>query len=254
MTFFEKLKEKIAAMAAEKKIALTAADIDALVGDQEIVDAFEEHNDEITEAATTGLSKKNSELLKEKKALQEKVKNGTKEDLTDLEDKISKLTEDNEKVSGLLAAKEKELKNKETKYTVEQKNLADALAGERGKYNSILLENALSQGLGKVNIDKAYVNVVRSHLKNSLTIVEENGERKAVAKYQDADGKEAQLPFTDYVEKVWAPSDEGKAFIKSQASGGAGANKLGAGGTQKSSGGAHEENATNPFEELKFAE
>jgi len=247
--YLDKLKEKLTAKVGT---ALTAADVETLVSDQELTTAMEEDFTEATTEATGGLVKKNAELLKEKKALQEKVKNGTKEELTDLEDRITKLSEENEKLTGTLVAKEKEFKTKLNKTEVDQKTLTTALESEKSRHNAIILENALSQGLSGVTMDKAMVNVVRSHLRNNLTIVEENGERKAVAVYKDKDNKDVSLPFKDYVDKVWAPSDEGKAFIKSQASGGAGTNKPGASGTQKNTGGNTDEG--NAFSDLKFSE
>lgn len=245
----EKLKEKFKALGDR---AITDADFEALATDADIIAAFEEDTEELVTTATEGLSKKNAELLREKKTLQLKVKDGTKEDLSDLEAQITALTEKNEELSKTLTAKDKTLKNAETRYNVDTKALNDKLTGERNRADSMLLDNALAEGLGKVTIDPAMRKVVSSHLRNMLTIVDENGERKALAKYSDEKGKEVQLPFADYIEKVWAPSDEGKAIIRSKASGGARDDTGGKAGKGSGGSGNDEGGSDNPFEDLAF--
>lgn len=243
----EVLKDKFKALGDRE---ITDADLEAIASDADVTAAYDAETEESIKEATEGLSKKNVELLKEKKALQLKVKDGTKEDLDDLEKQISDLSEKNEELTRTLTAKEKALKNAETKYGVDTKALNEKLTAERTRADTMLLDKALAEGLGKITIDPAMKNVVSSHLRGMLTLVDENGERKALAKYADDKGKEVQLPFADYVEKVWAPSDEGKAFIRSKASGGARDDTGGKAG--KGSGGGSGGSDVNPFEALAF--
>lgn len=246
---FTILKDKLKAL-GEKP--LTEADLDALAADPDVAKAFDEDTEAAVNAATEGLARKNTELLKEKKALQIKVKDGTKESLDDLEETITKLTEQNEELSRTVQSKDKLLKTAESRYNLDTKGLNDKLTAERNRADAMLMDNALSEGLGKITIDPAMKKIVGSHLRGALTIVEDSGERRALARYLDEKGKEVQLPFAEYVEKVWAPSDEGKAVIKSKASGGARDDTGGRTGKGEASGGAAA--SVNPFDGIAFSD
>jgi len=223
MDFLDKLKAKLKAKGAN---AWTEEELNELFADDgEFVTDITNHVASCVSTETEGLIKKNKELLSEKKKIQDKLRAGATEDISEYEEKIDELsqanTELNEKLSKIQKDQEKVSKN----WLAEKEKLLNQLKSEKSGYNELLIENELNAGLASITLaSPAQLPAVKKHLRDTLILVEDGDKRKVVARHIDADGKEAQMGFKDYVEKIWAPSDEGKAFIVSKASG-SGANK-----------------------------
>lgn len=245
MGFFEALAAKLKELFPDAKDDVLAG----IANDAALKAAFDEDQSIAIDEAVTALQGKNNDLIKEKRALQLKVKSGTKEDLDDYEAKVNALTEQVATLTGQVTAKDRELNRANTKLKTDTEKLSGDLKVERDRNITSMRDTALMDAVSQLDLaNKDLLPLVKSHFASALTVIEEGGERKVVAKYIGADGKEAQLPATDYA-AYWAGTAEGLATVKAKAAGGAGDFKS-AGGTQKK--GQQKETVADPFADLKF--
>ncbi len=121
-----------------------------------------------------------------------------------------------------------------TALTDMQKNVK-TLTKERDEYKTAaekeiatshreLVENRLTDALTKAGVKKELLPAARALLreKGVLSVKTEGDARRAIASLQK-DGKAEELSLEDYVEKHFATSDEGKAFIPANTDSGSGA-------------------------------
>lgn len=149
------------------------------------------------------LEAKNSELLGKLKAA--KGDEGGK--LGELQDKIDELTESQ---SALKREYEKQIKT----LSKERDDATTSATSEKNAVERLLLDNGLTEALTKANVRKEFLPAARALLKERgiLSVKSEGDTRKAIAKLIK-DGKESELDLGEYIEKHFASSDEGKAFI-----------------------------------------
>jgi NDP-sugar pyrophosphorylase family protein len=143
-----------------------------------------------------GLKKKNVELIKK---LKQSDNPEVELKLEELENQMKDLLKEREKL-----AREKEKIERE---------LTEKLTREEEELNAYVLENSLMQSLAKIGVRKEVLPVVATALKAKAKIKVDNGARVPVI---------GDKPLTEYIEKEWAQSDEGKFFIPAAGAGGSG--------------------------------
>lgn len=184
-----------------------------------IIQETEEGHQQAIETEVQGLKKKNQELLKKLKEQDGEAAAKVPE----LEDKIQELTEQNKKLTKDLDTTSKE--NGRVK-----QELTDKLASEQRAISQMLVDSGLSEGLAKLKVRPEHIAILKDALSKRATVESEGDVRKAMVMTKDKDGKDLKLPLSDYLEKHWATSDEGKAFLPG--SGNSGSGGAGAGGGQ----------------------
>lgn len=156
---------------------------------------------EAVEEATTGLVKKNQELVLELR----EAKKGRAIDPAELDRLQTKID-----------SLEVDLGNA-TKASKEQakllKQAQDALASESGFTQKLLLDNGLTEALVKVGVANQYLPAVKAMLGTQGKIISDGDIRKAVI---------GDKELSEFVQG-WASSDEGKHYISAPANGGGGA-------------------------------
>ena len=156
------------------------------------------------------LSAKNKELLDEKKS----TKSGAERLLADAQEKIDELTM---QVDQVKKDYEKQIKA----LAKERDDAAELAKSEQSANQRLLVDNGLTDALTKAGVRKELLAAARAMLKEQgiISIESEGDMRKAVAKLED--GK--MLPLNEYIEKHFAASDVGKAFMPASRDSGAGA-------------------------------
>lgn len=165
---------------------------------------------EAIEEATTGLSKKNQELIAELR----EAKKGKAIDPAELDRLQSKIDSLEADLSGAQKASKDQAKL--------LKQAQDALVSESGFTQKLLLDNGLTEALVKAGVASQFLPAVKAMFGTQAKIVAEGDVRKALIGDKD---------LTEFVSS-WATSDEGKHYISAPANGGGGAS----GGTGGSSG------------------
>lgn len=205
--------------------------------DQQIDDAVEEHAQSQVENETSKLRKNNERLTKQLRDARAGQGAG---DTSELEEKIDALEQEKAKV-------EKEAEKLRKSYDKDTKQLTEQLESERSSNHTMLVDNGLSAQLDKANIAPQYKRAAQRLLRDQVQVVDENGERKAIATV-DKDGKQESLSLDEFVQQ-WAQSDEGKAFVKAPANSGGGAS-----GNNGSISGNDKTMTRSQFDELGHAE
>lgn len=249
MNFLAKLREALKAKGAN---AWTEEEMNALLAeDGDLVTAVTSFVDNRIAEETVGLVAKNKELLGEKKKIQAKLTAGSSEDVAEYEEKLEKATAELEATRESLLKTQKDQERATKTWGLEKEKLSASIKSEKEGFNRMLIENELAVGLEGVNLLPQHLPLVKKYLKDSIILVEDNEGRKPIARYVDSDGKEVQVPFKDYVQKIWAPSEEGKSFIISKASGsGANQGARGSGENSNQSNDSADDSADdNPFAE-----
>lgn len=165
---------------------------------------------EAIEEATTGLSKKNQELIAELR----EAKKGKAIDPAELDRLQSKIDSLEADLSGAQKASKDQAKL--------LKQAQDALVSESGFTQKLLLDNGLTEALVKAGVASQFLPAVKAMFGTQAKIVADGDVRKALIGDKD---------LTEFVSS-WATSDEGKHYISAPANGGGGAS----GGTGGSSG------------------
>lgn len=165
---------------------------------------------EAIEEATTGLSKKNQELIAELR----EAKKGKAIDPAELDRLQSKIDSLETDLSGAQKASKDQAKL--------LKQAQDALISESGFTQKLLLDNGLTEALVKAGVASQFLPAVKAMFGTQAKIVADGDVRKALIGDKD---------LTEFVSS-WATSDEGKHYISAPANGGGGAS----GGTGGSSG------------------
>jgi hypothetical protein len=165
---------------------------------------------EAIEEATTGLSKKNQELITELR----EAKKGRAIDPADLDRLQAKIDSLEADLSGAQKASKDQAKA--------LKQAQDALVSESGFTQKLLLDNGLTEALVKAGVASQFLPAVKAMFGTQAKIVADGDVRKALIGDKD---------LTEFVSS-WATSDEGKHYISAPANGGGGAS----GGTGGSSG------------------
>lgn len=165
---------------------------------------------EAIEEATTGLSKKNQELIAELR----EAKKGKAIDPAELDRLQSKIDSLEADLSGAQKASKDQAKL--------LKQAQDALISESGFTQKLLLDNGLTEALVKAGVASQFLPAVKAMFGTQAKIVADGDVRKALIGDKD---------LTEFVSS-WATSDEGKHYISAPANGGGGAS----GGTGGSSG------------------
>lgn len=153
--------------------------------------------DTYVDQQVVGLKKKNVELIRKLK----------QSDNPELDVKLEELES---QMKDLLKEREKLARDKERI----EKEYAEKLAREEQELNTYVLENSLMQSLAKAGVRKEVLPVVATALKAKAAIKVENGARIPVI---------GDKPLSEYIEKDWANSDEGKYFIPAAGAAGSGA-------------------------------
>lgn len=179
--------------------------------DAKVDEVLEEHVQAAVESETTKLRKNNERLTKQLKDARAGQGAG---DTSELEEKIETLEQENTQLK-------KQTEKLQKAYDKDTKQLTEKLESERSSNHTMLVDNGLAAQLDKANIAPAYKRAAQRLLRDQVQVVEENGERKAVATV-DADGKRQTVSLDEFVQQ-WAQSDEGKAFVKAPANSGGGA-------------------------------
>lgn len=186
---------------------------------------------EAIEEATTGLSKKNQELIAELR----EAKKGKAIDPAELDRLQSKIDSLEADLSGAQKASKDQAKL--------LKQAQDALVSESGFTQKLLLDNGLTEALVKAGVASQFLPAVKAMFGTQAKIVAEGDVRKALIGDKD---------LTEFVSS-WATSDEGKHYISAPANGGGGAS----GGTGGSSGQKvwtrEKFDASSHFERSEFA-
>jgi hypothetical protein len=153
------------------------------------------------EEATTGLAKKNQELLTE---LKEARKGRTIDpaELDKLQSKIDSLEADLGTANRSNKEQEKLLKKAQ-----------DALASESGFTQRLLLDNGLTDALVKVGVANQFLPAVKAMLGTQAKVIVDGDARKAVI---------GDKELSEFVAS-WATTDEGKHYIAAPGNGGGGA-------------------------------
>ena len=156
---------------------------------------------EAVDEATTGLVKKNQELVLELR----EAKKGRAIDPAELD-----------RLQAKIDALEADLGNA-NKSSKEQakalKQAQDALASESGFTQKLLLDNGLTDALVKAGVAKEYLPAVKAMLGTQAKVVADGDTRKALIGDKD---------LSEFV-LGWATSDEGKHYISAPSNGGGGA-------------------------------
>lgn len=158
--------------------------------------------------ATSGLAKKNSELLAELK----EARKGKQIDPAEL-DKLQ------EKIDGLenqLTASQKTIKDQQKAF----EQTKAALDSESGFTSKLLLDNGLTEALVKAGVATPFLPAVKAMLSSQAKIAIDGDTRKAVIGDKD---------LSTFVTE-WATSDDGKHYIAAPQNNGGGASG-GSGGT-----------------------
>ena len=158
--------------------------------------------------ATSGLAKKNSELLAELK----EARKGKQIDPAEL-DKLQ------EKIDGLenqLTASQKTIKEQQKAF----EQTKAALDSESGFTSKLLLDNGLTDALVKAGVAAPFLPAVKAMLSSQAKIAIDGDTRKAVIGDKD---------LSTFVTE-WATSDDGKHYIAAPQNNGGGASG-GSGGT-----------------------
>jgi ABC-type phosphate transport system auxiliary subunit len=188
--------------------------------ESQIEEAFEADAQSRVDEETKGLKRKRDQLLKENRNL----KDGKADDNSEeLQERIEELEKQNKEI-----AKERDKLQKS--YEKETSQLQEQLQSEQGAVQRMLVDNGISAELDKVNVLPQYKRAAQKLLRDQVQVVEENGERKAVATV-DNDGTQETVPLEKFVAS-WAQSDEGKAFVRTAGNSGGGAS--GSGGVDSS--------------------
>lgn len=186
---------------------------------------------EAIEEATTGLSKKNQELIAELR----EAKKGKAIDPAELDRLQSKIDSLEADLSGAQKATKDQAKL--------LKQAQDALVSESGFTQKLLLDNGLTEALVKAGVASQFLPAVKAMFGTQAKIVADGDVRKALIGDKD---------LTEFVSS-WATSDEGKHYISAPANGGGGAS----GGTGGSSGQKvwtrEKFDASSHFERSEFA-
>jgi hypothetical protein len=152
--------------------------------------------------ATSGLAKKNGELLAELK----EARKGKQIDPAEL-DKLQ------EKIDGLenqLTASQKTIKDQQKAF----EQTKAALDSESGFTSKLLLDNGLTDALVKVGVATPFLPAVKAMLSSQAKIAIDGDTRKAVIGDKD---------LSAFVTE-WATSDDGKHYIAAPQNNGGGAN------------------------------
>ena len=250
MNFFEILMAKLKVKFPNAK----DEDFADLATDAELLAALEEDQSAALDQSVEALKKKNNDLIKEKRTLQQKLRDGGGEDVSQYEAKINDLSDQVTTLTGQIAAKDREITKISNKIKTDTDKLSVELKTEKERNIKTIMDKAILESVGKLDLtNKDLLPIIQDHFSKAFSIIEENGERKVIAKYIGDDGKEAQLAAADYAE-YWAKTTAGQAVVKAKASGGAG--DAGAGGAQQNKGsgaGAGAGVGADPFSELKFS-
>ena len=153
------------------------------------------------EEATSGLAKKNSELLAELK----EARKGKQIDPAEL-DKLQ------EKIDGLenqLTASQKTIKEQQKAF----EQTKAALDSESGFTSKLLLDNGLTDALVKAGVAAPFLPAVKAMLSSQAKIAIEGDTRKAIIGDKD---------LSAFVTE-WASSDDGKHYIAAPQNNGGGA-------------------------------
>lgn len=162
--------------------------------------------EETVAAETKGLKEKNSELIGRVKKLRE----GKPDSSAELEAAEKKNDELQEALRVATRDKEKAIREKERT----EKELSEKLSSETTAVNRMVVDSGLQANLVKLGVKKEAMATVAGALRQKVTVRVDGDNRIA-----EIDGK----PLADYLEKVWAVSDEGKFFIPAPGSAGSGA-------------------------------
>lgn len=158
---------------------------------------------EYVDSEVNGLKEKNVSLIKKLKL----ARTGEgKADTSALEEKVDELEGKLEE-----ATREKDRLTRE--YTRKEKELSTKAEGESAAVTKLIVEGGLRDSFAKLGVKAQQVPYLIAGLRSKVT-VRVDGENRIA----EIEGK----PLGEYVEKVWAGSDEGKAFIPLRSSGGAG--------------------------------
>lgn len=228
----------------------TEEQLAALLPD-ELNDSLE---DEVLARVNTGtknLLENKEKILKEKKVLQQKLADTTSVNVEEYDAKIERLTAANDDLTTKLQQQQKTYETSSATIQKELKRTSEFATVEKERVNGLLKRQALNEGLSTLKVIPDLLPALRVYLGQKISLVEDPTTpegRKAICEIPDENGKAVQMPFDKYLKDIWAPSDEGKAYILNSANGGAGGGVGAAGG--------HNQNAlaANPFEDLKFSD
>lgn len=156
---------------------------------------------EAVDEATTGLVKKNQELLDELKEAR-KGKAIDPAELDRLQSKIDALEVDLSTASKTSKEQAKLLKQAQ-----------DALASESGFTQKLLLDNGLTEALVKAGVATQFLPAVKAMLGTNAKVVADGDNRKALI---------GDKELSDFV-SGWISSDEGKHYLAAPSNGGGGA-------------------------------
>ena len=187
--------------------------------------------DEAIESATSGLAKKNQELLGELK----EARKGRAIDPAELDRLQSKI--DAMEVDLSNAAKASKEKDKALKLA------QDALASESGFTQKLLLDNGLTDALVKAGVANQFLPAVKAMLGSQAKIVADGDARKALI---------GDKELTEFVSS-WATSDEGKHYIAAPSNGGGGASGGAGGGSNAKVWTRERFDAASHYERAEFA-
>lgn len=187
--------------------------------------------DEAIESATSGLAKKNQELLGELK----EARKGRAIDPAELDRLQSKI--DAMEVDLSNAAKASKEKDKALKLA------QDALASESGFTQKLLLDNGLTDALVKAGVANQFLPAVKAMLGTQAKVIVDGDSRKAVI---------GDKELSEFV-SAWATTDEGKQFISAPSNGGGGASGGAGGGSNAKVWTRERFDAASHYERAEFA-
>lgn len=187
--------------------------------------------DEAIESATSGLAKKNQELLGELKEAR-KGKAIDPAELDRLQSKIDAMEVDLSNAVKASKEKDKALKLAQ-----------DALASESGFTQKLLLDNGLTDALVKAGVANQFLPAVKAMLGSQAKIVADGDARKALI---------GDKELTEFVSS-WATSDEGKHYIAAPSNGGGGASGGAGGGSNAKVWTRERFDAASHYERAEFA-
>lgn len=186
---------------------------------------------EAVEEATTGLVKKNSELVLELREAK-KGKAIDPAELDRLQSKIDSLEVDLSNASKSTKEQAKLLKQAQ-----------DALASESGFTQRLLLDNGLTEQLVKAGVAAQFLPAVKAMLGTKAKVIAEGDARKAVIDDKD---------LSEFISS-WATSDEGKHYISAPSNGGGGASGGSASGSNAKVWTREKFDASSQYERSEFS-
>lgn len=150
-------------------------------------------------------------------AAHERLKKDAKADrdeLKDLKARLDAIQADRDKAEEDKAEQDKDVQalrtQLESKHGREIKAKDDEIAKLKGQLNTLVIDNGLSRELDGVKVSAEFKDAVTALLRQGVEIKDEDGVPTAF---------KGGLPLADAV-KLWAESDQGKAFVRLDNSGG----------------------------------